>query len=228
MFKNWSTVMLKRFLIVRDLTGYNAINLSVEGLNGTKIVSNVGRLALAVKAPTTFDEIKNIVDLPVIFSGATEEEFRNHTEIEKRISDPNGLFDDVFSYHLIDYLLIDLVEKKLVFPDYEQFEPDCNYFPVIEESFESFYSAYSYSTSNRTDPDNVFQYSIENKMVFVEVGTVESIFNSVVKRSYLLQSIDAGASPELFTFCCSCNEFNCDCTDEQLEAYSLDLDNLPF
>lgn len=220
--------MYQRIIAVRDNTGYNGISLNVEGLRSNKIVSNVGKLALASTLPSTFEEIQKITELPVLFSGATEQEFREYVEIEKRITDPNGLFDDVFSYHLIDYILFDLVENKVIFPDYEQFEPDSNYFPVIEEPFESFYPAYGYSTANISDHDGIFQYSVENKLVFIQLGKVESIYNCEVKRYYLLQSLNKGSTPEEVSFCCACLDFNCNCTHDELEDYSLNTDNLPF
>lgn len=215
-------------LAFRDSTGYNGLSLYAEGLSLNKIISNIGKLALTEKPLTTFEEIKNIVGLKVIFSGVTENEFREYTEIKKRISDQNGLFDDVISYHLNDYLLFDLVDNLVIFPDYEEFESDCSYFPVIKEPLESLYKAYTYTTGGFSDFDGIIQYSIENKMVLLGLQKAETIHNTEVKRLYSLQSIEANSTPVTVSYCCLCGGFNCSCTYEQLEEYSLEKDNLPF
>ena len=124
--------MYQMILAFRDSTGYNGLSLYAEGLPLNKIISNIGKLALTEKPLTTFEEIKNIVGFQVIFSGVTENEFREYTEIKKRISDKNGLFDDVISYHLNDYLLFDLVDNLVIFPDYEEFESDSAIFLLLK------------------------------------------------------------------------------------------------
>lgn len=215
-------------LAFRDSTGYNGLSLYAKGLPINQIISNIGKLALTEKPLTTFEEIKNIVGFQVIFSGVTENEFREYTEIKKRISDKNGLFDDVISYHLNDYLLFDLVDNLVIFPDYEELESDCGYFPVIKEPLESLYKAYTYTTGWISDFDGIIQYSIENKMVLLGLQKAETIHNTEVKRLYSLQSIKGNSTPVTVSYCCLCGGFNCSCTYEQLEEYSLEKDNLPF
>lgn len=221
--------MLKRLLIVRDLTGYCALDLSIKDFDEKVIVAaKLGELALESTPPANFAEIQAFVDLPAVFSGVEYDAYRSHVVTEMRRSDPNGLFDDVVSYHLKDYLLIDLVENKVAFPDYEQFESDSDYFPEIEYSFESFFTVYSYFVSNMPYPDGVFQYSLDNKMVYIKQGETTSIYGSHVKRNYLLQSIETGSQPVVMSYCCLCGDYNCGCTDEQLEEYARSDESLPF
>ncbi|EOZ8645368.1 hypothetical protein ACQWTT_001119 [Acinetobacter baumannii] len=157
------------------------------------------------------------------FSNLSQKQFfeaRHEIKIDR---DPMYLIKDITSYSPYNYILFDLDNQKIIVPDYYEYQEG---FPLVEIA--EHHSAYeAYEHAGMSSKNKIMKFAIAHNLILVRPTYEDQRINGYpVRASYVFRKNSKNSPEEIIHYCFCCETFECACTPEQIEKFT--MDEFPF